>query len=402
MAIIKLNTRSLSDDSVTTPKIADTVNLGRRNMVHNGAMKVSQRGNYDSSSTDSGFFVDRYYSHNFPGSSGCVLTRTHADVTDLAGFNKSFKITVTTEDDGSDTSNVYSIARYQMEGQDCQHLRYGYSDAKTTTLSFWVKCSVVGTYTVQFYHVGALTDGSYFHRYFTQYTIDSANTWEKKTITIPGSTLSGGLITDDEGNGLNIMFSLSATSDRMESSLAKDAWVADSTNPASFRSYTGQTQFTQTLNATWEITGMQFEVGDTATPFEHRSYREDLDDCQRYLQIYDSADGSGGYATLGMWQYSNATRGILSKETFVTPMRSPPSFSFTNGTSHGWRGQTGIAGNSEFDFSSVANAQFSKTGGYAVIDHSSYDTATNITDGTMMRLEADGDSGANIIFSAEI
>jgi len=263
---------------VKTGGVDDTTNLGRRNLIINGAMEIDQRNN-NSAYTLSGsanFSADRYkvWSNITSGSAVQVVSDAPS------GFTKSMKITVGTgaTPTGADYGRVYN----SIEGYDWAKMRWGFSDAKDATISFWVKSSVTGTF-----GVGIGSGNSYF--YNTSYTVNSANTWEYKTVTISGYT-SGGItefpITN--GVGASLMFDLGEGPSR---STTLNTW---STHPSySLAGLSGGTKILATSGATWQVTGIQIEEGSSATPFEHRPYAEELALCQRYY--YDT--GSDVYCT---------------------------------------------------------------------------------------------------------
>ena len=244
--------------------------LSNRNLLINSGMQVAQRG---TSSSSAGYqTVDRF---RFTSSDMDQLAFTQSqDTTGPSGFTNSYKITVTTPE--TTTEAEEQLFMFQaIEAQNLQQLGYGTSDAKQLTLSFWVKSSVTGAYCVAFYQ----NDGN---RLITStYSISSANTWEYKTITIDGDT--SGTINNDNGAGLELYFFLSVGPDRKTTdSTSWGTWTA-----AKF-GYGQVADVAATSSATWQITGVQLEIGDTATPFEHRSYGDELARCQRYYNsIHD-------------------------------------------------------------------------------------------------------------------
>jgi hypothetical protein len=241
---------------------------GRRNRIINGAMQVAQRGTSTTGVTTSGYHaVDRY--KNQIGSLG---TWTIAQTTDApAGFANSFKMTCTTAD-ASPAAGDYCMINYLIEAQDLQQLDYGSSSAKTVTISFWVKSNKTGSS-----QLTLMQNDNSNKMYVAPYTIVSADTWEQKTVTISGDT--AGLINNDSGSGLQVEWFINGGTDYTSGS-------ADST----WEAYTAADRNSNNLGvggATsdyFAITGVQLEVGSVATPFEHRSYGEELALCQRYFQ----------------------------------------------------------------------------------------------------------------------
>ncbi len=268
--------------------------LSNRNLIINGAMQVAQRG---TSSTGIGsnaggpFICDRFqHAQGSTGGSGVMTMEQSTDGPD--GFGSSLKLTVTTADTLSGGENVG--IRHRIEGQNVQHLKFGSSSAESVTLSFWVKASLTGTYSAQAHSAGgnrtALED----------YTVSSANTWEYKKITFVGDT--GTAIANDNTRGFELFFSLDAGPDDIVDTYT---W----TDTGAFRAATGQVNFMATSGATWQLTGVQLEVGDTATPFEHpRSYSDELARCMRYYQeiegnsaVYVAQSAEGTSRLNGMW-----------------------------------------------------------------------------------------------------
>ncbi len=294
-------------------------NLGRRNLVTNGAMTIAQRGTSETGVTTSGYkTVDRFrHSESSLGTAQFTHAQVGPATTDAPdGFANSLKLTTTTAEGAVAAADRFSIT-YAIEGQDLQHLQYGTSSAKKVTLSFYVKSSLTGTYSVAFYATNAST------RLITStYTINSSNTWELKTITFDGDT-SVAFINDNTA-GLTIYFNLGAGSDM--TSTDSTSWI--DYNLAGF-AYGQTAQFQNTLNATWQITGVQLEVGETATDFEHRSVGEEFTLCQRYYQIFSA--GGAGTATAAS-QSASAQIGI----NFMTQMRDAPNITIgsTSNTSN--------------------------------------------------------------------
>ena len=239
--------------------------LSNRNKIINGAMTIDQR-NAGAAVVNGGFVVDRFQTILTAITS---LTSSSQRVTDVpagSGFNNSYRVTVTSAATAYGSGGRFGLLQ-RIEGFNTADLMFGTASASPVTLSFWVRASVTGTYSV-----GLLNNDS-TRAYPATYTINTANTWEYKTITVPGET-TGTWLTDN-GRGIQLEFCLGADSSRLGTA---NAW-----NSAFVVGATGTTLLSNTLNATWQITGVQLEAGDTATPFEHRSYGAELALCQRYL-----------------------------------------------------------------------------------------------------------------------
>ena len=291
-----------------------TPNLGRRNLVINGAMQVAQRGTSLSiSPNENVYIVDRFKLFTYAMDQ---LTGTFAQVSDApSGFANSLKWTTGTAESAITDSEYHSI-EYNIEAQDLQRLEQGSSTAKTITLSFWVKSSVADDFGVSIYKPDEA--GSLSTRVVNPtYTINSANTWEYKTITILGDTDASGGITLDNGIGLTLSWGIGCGP--VYSGTPNTSWGAYS-NPTWLGSQT-QSTVTTTSGATWQITGIQLEVGDTDTPFEHRSFGEELAACQRYyysnINLGNNRLQFDTYVTSGIYPGINLTH--------PTTMRANPT-----------------------------------------------------------------------------
>jgi hypothetical protein len=289
---------------------------GRRNLIINGAMNVAQRG---TSSTGTAYAtLDRIYTSQDGTMTSLVTTKEQSsDAPD--GFSNSFKITTNTSQ--TVASDDYYYARVGViEGQDIQHLNYGTSSAKTMSLSFWVKSSETGVYAITNY----LHDDN--RSYPVTYTINSANTWEYKTITISGDTV--GVIDNDNGRGFEIYFLLSAGSNLTGGGTAEQ-WQAYAISHFA-KGHTAN--IAGTANATWQVTGVQLEVGTVATEFEHRSFGEELALCQRYF--YKLANPT---RYIGGGSARSTTQVYGMGQSHPNPMRTTPT-AVLSGTIQYYRG----------------------------------------------------------------
>jgi hypothetical protein len=250
------NTASINGATPTTD------NTMGRNRIQNGDMRIDQRNAGASVTAGAATYtLDRWIAYD---SSDAVFT-VQQDSSAPAGFVNSAKITITTAD-ASIAASQYNYFAQRIEGFNVADLNWGSANAKTVTLSFWVRSSVTGTFG------GALANSAYNRSYPFTYAISVADTWEKKSVTISGDTSGTWLTTN--GIGIQVLFDLGTGTDNTGTA---GAWVgagnigADST-----------IQLANTLNATWYITGVQLEVGSVATSFERRSYGQELALCQRY------------------------------------------------------------------------------------------------------------------------
>ena len=248
--------------------------LSNRNLIINGAMQIAQRGT--SSTAANAYLVDRF--KTFTANTD-QLAFTQAQVADGPdGFNYSYKFTTTTAESAL-ASNESVKMRQTLEGQNLQQLKYGLSSAEKITLSFYVKGSVTGAYSIT-----ANESVDPFNLVGSTYTISSANTWEKKTITFPANTLE--TIANNNTGGIYFDWHISAGS--ANTGTDNSSWSVF----AQAKTANGQVaQPILTVNSTWQLTGVQIEVGSVATPFEHLSFGQDLALCQRYYEKIIKATG---------------------------------------------------------------------------------------------------------------
>ena len=278
-----ITTAQIANDAITTAKIADTVNLGRRNIIINGAFNIAQRGT--SSTTGLYQTVDRW-KLNYGG--GGTLTQSQhtlssSDTPYTLGFRKSYHATVTS---ASNAAGTFSQLEQHIEAQNIARSGWNYTDPNSKlTLSYWVKSSLAGTYYSQFRTV----DGTsyYYNKAFTL----AANTWTKVTCTVPGN--SNLQIDDNTDHGFTVVICPDyGTTYTGHSEAVTDAWYTRTQTAGYFPNFAQD--WSNTAGATFEITGVQLEVGDTATPFEHLTSSEDLAICQRYF--YNPMSGGNGQA----------------------------------------------------------------------------------------------------------
>ena len=278
--------------------------LSHRNLFVNGACRIGQRG---STSLGSGYGgVDRWV--QFIGGGGATTTSQDTDVPTGQGFRNSIKLDVTTAL-ASGSSNWAWLGQY-IEAQDCQSVCKGTSNAKQLTLQFWVKSPKTGTHTVRL-DVSDSSDGV-----GATYTVSSANTWEKKTVTFPAST--SGTINDDNGRGIQVFWVLSAGTTYSSGTLNTTwaSWTNANTAP-------GQPNILDSTSNNFYLTGVQLEVGPVATTFEHRSLSDELTHCQRYYQQYINPCCTGVIPDNGSKAYSIGLQ-------FQTRMRAVPTLAITN------------------------------------------------------------------------
>jgi hypothetical protein len=287
--------------------------LSNRNLIINGACQVNQRGDSTGQTSGGNYATDR-----FKTSLSSIGTWSIQNVTDSpAGFSASHKLTCTSAD-SSVAAGDFAFCRYIIEAQDLQQLDYGASGAKPITLSFYVKSNKTGNATVEINQ----QDTDPVRAVALQYTINAANTWERKELTILGD--ASGNINDDTGGGFEIYWWLRSGSTYTGGS-HQSAWyerVNADRNASNINVGSANDDY-------WAITGVQLEVGEQATPFEHRSFADELQKCRRYYEQYD--------ADSGRWIAAGGYEGTTDAEfsfLFNVQKRAAPTVSFTGTSSH--------------------------------------------------------------------
>jgi hypothetical protein len=235
---------------------------GMRNRIINGDMRIDQRA-LGTVSASGNYVLDRFLNYR---SGGAYSVQQSTDAP--AGFTNSMLMTNTT----TASPTTYSFFGQVIEGNNIADLNFGTANASAITVSFWVKSSVVGVYSI------SITNGNGDRAYPATYTINNANTWEKETITIPGDTT--GTWATNNTSGLFLRINLGSPSSR---TAAAGSWVAGNYDGAN--GSTGATTWANTLNATFYVTGVQLEKGSAATAFENRQFGQELALCQRYYEI---------------------------------------------------------------------------------------------------------------------
>ena len=323
LATNSVDSAELIDGAVDDSHMASI--SGRKNMVINGAMQVAQRGtsatgiNTDSSATELYRTVDRFL---FGGNDAGVWTMTQ-DSDSPVGFGSSMKLDCTTAKSSLDAGS-YLYVLNRIEAQDLQQLGYGTSSPQAITLSFWVKSPKTGTHYAELYHGDS--SGSTKRKNSYAYTVSAANTWEKKSMTFAGDTGVNAIV-NDNGYGLMLMWYLAAGSNLQGGTHTNDNWHNTEANRTP-----NQVNCADSTSNNFYLTGVQLELGSTATDFEHRSYGEELALCHRYYQRVGTSGAdynmnmTGAYASSGSTFYDNVK--------FVTTMRAPPTVSIFNTSEH--------------------------------------------------------------------
>ena len=279
-----------------------------RNLIINGDMSISQRGtSFDATQN---YKIDRFlFAHNGYGFDATLSQST--DVPTGQGFGKSLKFNCTTA--SSVSSGGYLIIQQKIEGQMLQQIKKGTANAESLTFSFWVKSNKTGTYITEIY------DYDNARQISKSYTIDSADTWEKKTVTFEGDTT--GSLDNDNAESFQINFWLGAGTDFTSGTLSTTWTSATNTNRT-----VGQVNLTDSTSNYINITGVQLEVGTSASDFEFLPYDVNLQRCFRYYELLASGSGK----TLGFGGTYNANTPAFA--SYLHPKRATPSIDQTSGT----------------------------------------------------------------------
>ena len=356
-AITDANGGSTTSINGTTPNAYNTVG---KNLIINGAMQIAQRGTSETGVTSSAYTtVDRF--RTSIGNSGTWTVEQSTDAPD--GFSNSFKQSCTT----ADTSPNYLFIETLFEGQALQQLAKGTSSAKSVTLSFWVKCNKTGTAQVN------LRDYDNDRLIGNTYTINSADTWEKKSLTFAGDTT--GAFDNDNALSLAIEWWFDAGTSFTSGAVPTSWETRDNTDRAA-----GVTLALGDATSNYfSMTGVQLEVGESATEFEHRPYGTELSLCQRYFRTLKSG-------LVGFWPNSTSAR----LQVTWLGMRATPSFSQS-----GTLTITDNSVNSTQSSTSVTDNGSNADGGQLIIG--------NLSGGTANRVAAVLNASAGLILvSAEL
>lgn len=322
-----VTTAKLAAGAVTTAKVADNavtsakaLNLGRRNLIINGAMQVAQRATSATGiGTANGVYptVDRMIIE--VGNTGGRLTMSQESITDLPGFTKAVKLACTTADT-SIAANEFLMLGTRFEGQNLQHLKKGTSSAEKVTVSFYVKGNASATYTCE------LRDQD--NTRFNNIEFSVTTSWTRVSLTFDGDTT--GVLDNDANNSLKCNLFLHGGSTYSGGSHTNNVWHTTTNQRLS----DSQTSFFDSTSRTLFVTGWQMEVGDTASDFEHRSFAEELSLCQRYYYPYGVQDGDYGLANS---LTGNANRAMIPYLAGLE-MRTTPTITFY----HWDTGATGV------------------------------------------------------------
>ena len=309
--------QDLTVDNINTTSINSGQASGRKNIIINGAMLVAQRGT--SSTTSGDFAADRYKPQWFGTDENPTMAQV--DVASgttpyTSGFRKAIKITNGNQTGGAGAGD-YVYIRYKVEAQDIANSGWNYvSSSSYITLSFWIKSSVAQN----FYGRLETPDGTAQNYPFETGSL-SADTWTKITKKIPGNSN----LTFDNNNatGIEIFWQIFRGTDFTDNSVSNDTWAAYASGT---RTKDATSTWYTTNDSTYEITGVQLEVGSTATDFEHRSFAEELALCQRYFQSI-----TAGFVTGARGASSSM---LLYSVTTPVNLRSSPTIAVNNDLGH--------------------------------------------------------------------
>ena len=279
--------------------------IGTKNLIINGNMQIAQRGTSATGLTGAGYHtVDRFL--NNIAAAGTWTSTQDTDVPSGQGFANSHKLTCT-----ATASAVVLATMYMMEGQMLQHLKKGTANAESLTLSFWVKSNKTGTY------INELYDNDNTRQISKSYTINSADTWEKKTLTFAGDTI--GTLDNDNTRSIDLYFWFGANSTYAGGTLNTSWASAVNANRAA-----GVVNLADTIGNYINITGVQLEIGDTATPFEVMPYDMQLARCQRYYEAISKTAIQDNICNAHCWNTTTAY-GVLQ----YSRKRAAPSITLT-------------------------------------------------------------------------
>jgi len=307
-----ITTTKIADANVTNPKLTSGSQQNFRNIIINGDMSIAQRATSVTGVNSGGYYTcDRW---RIGTNLGAFTVSQSTDVPSGQGFANSFKMDCTTAENTTTAVDTIALFSQRIEGQNLQYLKKGTSSAESLTASFWVKSNKTGTYILEMYD----TDNS--RTISKSYTIDSASTWEKKTLTFAGDTT--GAFGNDNGGSLRFNFWLGAGTFYSSGTLATSWQTYDNTDRA-----VGQVNLADSTDNEFYITGVQLEAGTTASDFEFLPYDVNLDRCQRYYQnsygvgLYPETS-TGNYIAIHIlsWSDGNA-QGIA----YYKPMRASPT-----------------------------------------------------------------------------
>ena len=288
---------------------------GRKNLIINGAMNVAQRGTSFTSVSGSAYHLDRFRTGMGDTSARFTVTQATAG---LNGFGNSLKYDCTTAESSLSNADARLFISHRMEGQNLQQLKKGTSSAEKITISFYVKSTKTGTYILN------IVDSDNNRQISKAYTISASNTWEQKILTFDGDTT--GALTNDNNTSLQLNWWLIAGTGHSGGTLAT-SWQGYAGASDYEDSAVGQVNLGDNTSNTWEITGIQMEVGDSASDFEHRSFGEELKLCERYFYMtypYGATIGAASSVSF-LGRFLDGTQSYGSIQVPNVNMRASPT-----------------------------------------------------------------------------
>ena len=341
-----ITTTKIADANVTNPKLTSGSQQNFRNIIINGDMSLAQRATSETGITNASgdvFVADRFCWSESGGMTSQFTMSQDTDVPAGYGFAKSLKLDCTTTDTPATTERIRIETRF--EGQNLQYLKKGTANAESWTLSFWVKSVKTGTYIVNF------RDEDNARIVSKAYTISSASTWEKKTITVAPDTTDP--FDNDNAHSLTIAWLLAAGSSLQSGSLA-DVWQ----DYANANYAAGQVNFADSTSNNFWITGVQLEAGTTASDFEFLPVDVNLERCERYFKIVLRSTGGDTTICNGAMYDSSQFFGTFE---IGKGMRTIPTMSATSGTNfYGVVGNNATYSFNSLTFGGISNAGTSK------------------------------------------
>lgn len=315
MPLSKIVANSITDDTITTDQIADTSVHGRRNIIQNGAMQIAQRG---TSSTTSGYQTVDRFKIDFAGFS---VTQSQQSLTSGSPYDEGFRYFVRAANTSVSSGTTDYLHMYQyIEAQNLTQSGWNYvSSASKVTFSFWARSSLAGTY-----YINLRTQDGTVQAYASAFTL-VADTWKKVSFVLPGN--SNITINNDNGRGLFIAVLPHYGTHYTTSGYTVDQWAAYSNTNITpdFAQNWGNT-----ANATFDLTGLQLEVGEVSNPvFEHLSFGEELNLCERYFQQYECSGQQLIYFE------SNTSNHKFTHTNIQRKMRTTPTISLSTNFGHG-------------------------------------------------------------------
>ena len=359
--------------SDTSQEARDLISAGRKNKIINGAMLIDQRHNGSSHTSSNNYHTDRFRTQT---AGMDQLNQSYQRVSDGPdGFPRSLKITTNTAESDVASSGEYISLYQKIEGQNLQDLAYGTIGAKPVTVSFYVKSSITGTFGYTVYR-NDTTDRAINKTY----TINNANTWERKNITLEGDTVQ--TIENSRNDNWWNVWHLGASTGYM--SAPASAWA--NYTGANWAGFHNQNGVITTQGATWQITGIQMEIGENATEFEHRSYGEELALCQRYYQMIDGTSDLTPFA----FGRANGTQIIEAAVPLTVPLRATPTLTCSHNTAWGHA-------NANTSTSTPTIGRWTK---YATVLHVTFGGHSGMTNGRVANVHCG--SSSNFIMDAEL